>query len=64
MLKFTVGLKGPSGTSSNQIVRLSVRLFVRLSVIPSHLQYLKFKWRGLYSNQAWTKSIYGFFTHH
>ena len=32
------GLKGPPGASSNRIVRPSICLSVRLSVVPSRLQ--------------------------
>ena len=35
---YAPGLKGPPGASSNRIVRLSVRLSARLSVIPSRFQ--------------------------
>ena len=38
MYFYAPGLKGPPGASSNRIVRLSVRPFVCLSVIPSRLQ--------------------------
>ena len=51
---YAPGLKGPPGASSNRIACLSVRLSVRLSVIPSRLQYLKFGWS--YSNQTLTVS--------
>ena len=56
---YAPGLKGPPGASSNQIVRLSVCLSVRLSVRNSvpltiKVQYLKFGcW---YNYQTWTVS--------
>ena len=67
---YAPGLKGPSGASSNWIIRLSVRPsvcpFVRLSVrnsvpLPNKVQYLKFGW--WYSHQTWTvSSSMGFLT--
>ena len=50
---YALGLKGPPG---HLVIRSSVRLSVRPSIIPPHLhlQYLKFGWS--YNNHTWTVS--------
>ena len=52
---YAAGLKGPPGASSNWILRLSVRLFVRNSIpLLNKVQYFKFRW--WYSSHTWTVS--------